>query len=113
MQGLEAELRGAALVVTCPGEVTFENTAEIRSFVDGKLAKEEYSIVVLDLSGVTFMDSSGIGTLVALNSKVYSGGKKFYLLSPTPQVLKTLELVKLSDFFDFINNPDELDLVSC
>lgn len=113
MQGLEAEMRGSALVITCEGEITFENTAEIRELVEGRMATEEYSAMVLDLSSVTFMDSSGIGTLVALDSKVYNCGKKLFLLSPTEQILKTLQLVKLSEFFDFISDPDELDLLSC
>jgi len=113
MQGLDAELRGEVLLITCPGEITFENTTELRAFVEGKLADKAYNALVMDLSGVPFIDSSGIGMLVALNSKVYSAGKKLYLLTPTEQVRKTLELVKLSSFFDFIVDPEELDLLSC
>ena len=112
MQGFEIEKIGSTLVLSCPGQVTFESVGTMRQVVEDALAAGDFTTLVVDLSHVTFLDSSGIGTLVALNSKVYSAEKKFYLLAPTEQVKKTLELVKLSDFFEFLEAREELDLVA-
>lgn len=112
MKGMGVKRIGSALVVSCRGDITFDNTAEIRRRVEEALAEADYSALVLDLSEVCFMDSSGIGTLVALNSKVYSVGKRLYLLSPAEQVLKTLEMVKLTEFFDIMKNKGDLDILT-
>lgn len=54
------------------------------------------SNVVVDLSGLTFMDSSGIAALVlARNRKLAKGGREFVLTRPREIVRKTLEIVGL------------------
>lgn len=111
MQGFEVEKIGSTLVLSCPSQVTFESVGTMRQVVEHAISTDDFTTLVVDLSGVTFMDSSGIGTLVALNSKVYSAEKKFYLLAPTEQVKKTLDLVRLSDFFEFLDTREEFDLV--
>jgi anti-sigma B factor antagonist len=62
----------------------------------------------MDLSRIRFMDSAGIGFLVAMNTRVQNGGGSFYLYKPSLQVTKTLELVQLIDFFEFCATEDEL-----
>lgn len=111
MKDIVIERQDDVLMVGLQGEVTFENTGDIRQRVESELAAGEHASLILDLSAVTFMDSSGIGTLVALNSKVYNSGKRLYLLSPAEQVLKTLEMVKLTEFFDIIKDESDLDIL--
>lgn len=111
MEQFTVEKLDGALVVHCTGPVTFEHTARLKELVESRLDGSDYRFLVADLSQVTFMDSSGIGTLVALNSKAFSSQKKFYLMAPTEQVRKTLDLVKLSDFFQFLAGPEDLELL--
>ncbi len=111
MQGIEVERKGSALVIHCQGQITFDNVNELKKIVENSIVEQDYSALVVDLSGVEFIDSSGIGVLVALNSRVYSAKRKFFLLSPTQQVMKTLELVKLSAFFDYLEELEDVDLI--
>jgi anti-sigma B factor antagonist len=61
---------GNAVVVKCAGLLTAENTPVLKNLVRGMIPQEKR--IVLDLSGVTTMDSSGLGTVVSL----YVTGKK-------------------------------------
>ncbi|MFO7818434.1 MAG: STAS domain-containing protein, partial [Desulfovibrionales bacterium] len=65
-----------------------------------------------DLSDIKFMDSSGIGFLVATNNKVKQSGRGFYLYMPSPQVIKTLKLVNLFSFFEILRDEDDLVAVT-
>ena len=47
--------------------------------------------LVLDLSGLTFMDSSGIAVIVKTNRKLCSCGGRMLIENPAPQPLKVLD----------------------
>ncbi|MDK2954562.1 MAG: anti-sigma factor antagonist [Desulfovibrionales bacterium] len=111
MEGIEIKIESNCLLVICRGEITIEVTGEMRQTVEDNLHSQTFEALVLDLSGVRFMDSSGIGSLVALNSKIKSSGKDFYILSPSDQVRKTLELVQLLSFFHIVDTKEELELL--
>ena len=53
--------------------------------------------VVVDLSGVTFMDSTGIGTLVEIANQLDDADGTFYVREPSRPVARLLEVSGLSD----------------
>jgi anti-sigma B factor antagonist len=53
--------------------------------------------IVLDLSEVTFIDSSGVGILVALSGDAEDAGVDFLLRDPSRRVWRILEVTGLSD----------------
>lgn len=54
---------------------------------------------LLDLSDVTFIDSTGVGFLIHLQKHLRATGLQLILLSPRPSTLKTLKLMRLDPFF--------------
>jgi anti-sigma B factor antagonist/stage II sporulation protein AA (anti-sigma F factor antagonist) len=55
--------------------------------------------VVLDVSGVTLVDSSGLGTLLSLANRARQGGGRLALIC-TPALAEVLEIARLADAFD-------------
>jgi N-acetylglucosaminyldiphosphoundecaprenol N-acetyl-beta-D-mannosaminyltransferase len=55
--------------------------------------------LALDLSGCTFVDSSGLGALVGLEKQARVQNARLLLLAPSPRVLTTLAAARLEDFF--------------
>ena len=51
--------------------------------------------VVLDLAGVTFMDSTAIGAILALAQRV--GGRGFILRYPQAEVARVFDIVRLGE----------------
>jgi len=56
--------------------------------------------VLLDLQGVTFIDSSGLGALVAALKMVRSAGGKLFICSVNDQVKMLFELTSMDRVFD-------------
>ncbi|MBG0775095.1 MAG: STAS domain-containing protein [Desulfovibrionaceae bacterium] len=108
MDNLRLTEKGNTLTVTISGEVTLDNTLEIKKRFDEVLERDRYASIILDLSGVTFIDSSGIGALVVFNTKVKTQGKLLFLFMPSDPVRKTLSLVQLVSFFDILDSEDDL-----
>lgn len=94
------------------GEITMEITQDFKHEMEKVLEDGKSSILVLDLSEVSFMDSSGIGFLVACNTRLQASGKSLVLFSPSSQVRKTLELVQLMEFFKVVETEQELDTLA-
>ncbi|SDB29503.1 anti-sigma B factor antagonist [Desulfonatronum thiosulfatophilum] len=93
------------------GKITYEITQKMKGEVEAQLLEMgEGTILVCDLSQVTFLDSSGIGCLVFLNNKMHQKGGSCCLYHPSDVVLKTLDLVQLTTFFDVVVN--ECDLIT-
>ena len=89
-----------------------EITQDFKHAVEKHLEDPSAATLVLDLSEVSFMDSSGIGFLVACNTRLQSSGKTLVLFKPSPQVRKTLNLVQLMQFFSVAESEQELDALA-
>jgi anti-sigma B factor antagonist len=57
----------------------------------------------LDLSALTFLDSSGLGALVALHKTLRSRNGTVRLLRPAANVRQVLELTRLHRVFEIVN----------
>lgn len=102
------DFRDGALWLILEGEVTMENIPPMKKAMDKALAKNDYKAVVIDLARVTFMDSSGISFLVLVHKRTREQDKYMYLLAPSVEVVKVLDLVGLSKLFSI--HPDEKSL---
>src|ERR1700688_4261983 len=85
---------GSNLVTRLSGKLSFET---VHSFIQ-TLRPEPAAYLVLDMSGVSFLDSAGVGALVSLFVHRRNLGKSFAIAGLTQQgmaVLQVAGLVKL------------------
>ena len=62
--------------------------------------------LILDLSKIDFVDSSGLGALVQLAKKVQSAGGKLQIVT-NPRVTQTVKLVRLEQFLALQTSVEE------
>lgn len=72
------------------------NANEMKSKLK-EVDRHEADQVFLDLSGVNFIDSSGIGVLLSFYKQMH---QQVVLRRPTPTVLSVLELLRLHRVFE-------------
>lgn len=98
---------GEHKIIVVSGEVDLYNVSELKkqlfSVTDGSC-----SSVVIDMSNVNYMDSSGIGALVAGQKKMKAHSGKFALMSVHDDVLNILKLATLDKFFKIYYDESEL-----
>lgn len=87
----------AQVLAVVRGEVDADNRDELGATVLDD--SERASKVVLDLSGLTFIDSSGIGELLRINQVVTERGQEFAIVNPSEQVMRILEMTGLTAHF--------------
>jgi len=104
VENLTIRRESDVLMLKYAGEITLEITGDFKRRLDTELGEGDVRAVVVDLSGVPFMDSSGIGLLVSINTRMRSSGKAFYLYQLSQPVERTLGLVQLLDFFQVLKD---------
>jgi anti-sigma B factor antagonist len=86
-------------VVDCDGRLVFgEESASLRDAVRSLLLMNKN--IVLNLGGVNYIDSGGLGTLVALYTTARNAGGAIRLASLTQRVGDLLQVTKLVTVFE-------------
>jgi anti-sigma B factor antagonist len=94
------------LVVDCVGRIVFgEESALLRETI--KKSVSENNRIVLNLGEVNYIDSGGLGTLVALRTTALNAGGTIKLTNLTKRVGDLLQVTKLLTVFDVYNSEAE------
>ena len=84
-------LENGTLRVFIIGEINHKNVAEMREKIDGKIRELSPEKVVLDLSQLTFMDSSGMGFIIGRNRVVQEIQAVLVIENPNTTIFKILK----------------------
>jgi len=82
--------------LTVRGDIDAHSVVELRAVLDGLPADEQ---VVVDMSGVGFMDSSGLGALLDHSLRVEGTGGSIRIANPSRPVHRVVEITGLSHVF--------------
>ena len=94
------------MVVYCSGRIVFgDETASLRETVKNLLG--ENLQLVLNLGGVSYIDSGGLGTLVGLYTSAKAAGGNVKLANLTQRVRDQLVLTKLVTVFEFYDSEEQ------
>jgi anti-sigma B factor antagonist len=93
-------------VVDCNGRIVFgEESALLRDTL--KQLIQEKNQIVLNLSGISYIDSGGLGTLVALYTTAQNAGGSLKLANLTQRVDDLLQVTKLLTVFEVYDSEDK------
>jgi len=84
------------------GRLTFECHQSFRTATDPLLDLAGLTQLQLDLSGVTYMDSSALGMLLVLREKAETRNMTVALLKPSPCVIAILKVVQFGKLFQIL-----------
>ena len=101
---LSIDIRSAAAsaagsVILVSGEVDVSNADELRSALDSCLGSDVTDVTV-DLAGVPYIDSTGIGVLVGAVHHAEEHGKRFSVVNAQPGVMRVMQLLGVDSEID-------------
>src|SRR4051812_49798505 len=88
-----------AIVIDVRGVLDAATVDALRAALLGTLAGDRPHTMVVDLTFVTFMDSMGIGALVAGHNAAREIGARFVLRNPSGFVHRQLRVTGLAELF--------------
>ncbi len=79
---------------------------DLVSLVNDAIEKEvRYGVI--DISGLRYINSSGIGVLITILTKLRNKGGEVFLLEPSESVQKLLIITKLNAIFNVVETAEE------
>ena len=107
---IESRKVGDVLVLDLDGKLTIAAGSAAHDAIAQALAAGETKIL-LDLEGVSVMDSSGVGELMASYTSAKNRGASLKLLKLAPRVGEVLRVTQLIGFFEAFDD-EKLALAS-
>jgi anti-anti-sigma factor len=95
-------------VISPTGVLDSTKAEEFRQTVN-QLLDDGADIILINLKDVTFIDSSGLGTLVVLLKQVRSLDRKLCICSINDQVRMLFELTSMDRVFDVYENQQSFE----
>src|SRR4249920_2610699 len=97
---------GARTVITVNGEIDVYTAPSLRERLNELVAAGQYDLVV-DMSGVDFLDSTGLGVLVGGLKRVRSHDGTLRLVCDQEKILKVFRITGLTKVFPIHPSLDE------
>lgn len=95
---LDTQERGDVTVVSIKGEVDLYTAPTLKEQIADLVASGKTSLAV-DLAGVEFMDSTGLGVLIGGLKRCKEAGGSLDLVAPREPVVKVLSITGLDKVF--------------
>ncbi len=85
-------VKGEVVSAYIEGELDHHTAAHIRKEIDSAVELNMPSLLVLDFSAVSFMDSSGIGLVMGRFRNLQPTGATMHITGTSPQIYKIMKL---------------------
>ena len=103
------ETKGDTLLVRVGGEIDHHSAVSVRTGIDEKITALRPGRVLLELSQVDFMDSSGLGLIMGRYALVQKLGGSLAVLDPSPAVLKIMRLAGMERMISVLKTKEKKD----
>lgn len=102
------EIKNDKLILRLSGDLIGEdNGASVVEVVNNAL-QQKVMLCIVDISGLRYINSSGIGVLITILTKFRNKGGEVYLMRPSESVQKLLVITKLNAIFQIVQSEEEV-----
>ena len=88
------------LILELIGEIDLQHSPEMRRLLQARAA-QRIPALLLDFTGVQYIDSSGLATLIEYYQTTQAFAGRIAVAGLTPRVRSIFELVRLNEVFPF------------
>ena len=100
---LETSVAERAVVIALRGELDLAGAAALEQEL-GRLDADPATTVVLDLSGVGFMDSSGLRVIAVASQRAQQLGRRLALVRGPDEVMRVFDITRMRERLDFVDD---------
>jgi len=103
---MATERTPTAIVVHCTGKITSDSIQQFKATVKPLLSESQ--TVVLDLTNVTYLDSSGLGAIVGLYISAKTARAQLKLINLNAHLKEIFSITRLGHIMAQGRDPDEV-----
>ena len=89
---VEINVTGEVVTAYLSGDLDHHTAKDMRESIDNAIELNMPSLLVLDFSGITFMDSSGIGLVMGRYRNLQKTGASLHISGASQSIYKVMKL---------------------
>jgi anti-sigma B factor antagonist len=102
------EIKNRILILRLQGDLIGENNGPAIIQQVNDAIQQQAMTCIVDISGLRYINSSGIGVLITILTKYRNKGGEVYLMKPSESVQKLLVITKLNAIFQIVQSEEEV-----
>lgn len=107
-ESLEMQVEENTAVLKLDGEVIFDNSNQLKENAKQKLSQnKDISRLIIDLSRVPYLDSSGVGVLLSLFKFMRSREGSLFIAEPNEKIKRVFDVTKMTEIIPVYNSLEE------
>ena len=103
---IEKEKYNDVVICTLKGEIDINSSPELRKTFNDILSENQKKVLV-DFSGISFIDSSGLATLIEILQRLKKIGGGLRFCNIADNIKNILEITKIIKLFEIFDNRQE------
>lgn len=104
----QTTVTGATAVLALTGELDVSGAELLEHEMERVTTDFEVATVVLDLRGLSFMDSTGLRLMVLADGRARAAGRELALVRGRPDVQRVFEITRMDERLRFVDDPAEV-----
>jgi anti-sigma B factor antagonist len=106
--GVETDELGDAVRIALTGDLDLSTAKRAEEAIIAAEQKRP-PVLLLDLRGLSFMDSTGLRVVVSADKRAKRDGRRTVIVQGPAAVRRVFEITRLDERLDMVDSPDELD----
>lgn len=106
------EIKSNTLVLRIAGDLIGEDSGTRLVEAVSEAVSHKVMTCIIDISGLRYINSSGIGVLITILTKFRNKGGEVYLMKPSKSVKRLLVITKLNAIFQVVQTEEEIITLS-
>jgi len=103
------QVEGQALIVTLRGELDLHTSPGFKdAMVHLFESHPTLSHLIMDVQGLTFVDSSGLGVILGRYRELQERGGRLYFVQANPQIKRILQMSGFQKISEFANSTSDV-----
>ncbi len=104
---VQTRTEGTSTLVTVGGDLDLQVAARVADEIAQAEAGQP-DLLVLDLSGLSFMDSAGMGVVAAAHARAVDVGRRFVVVRPPYSVRRAFELSNFNEMLEIVEDVESV-----
>ena len=104
---VDTQTTGRTIMLALHGELDLVSSPMLEAAFE-RAYELEFELIIVDLRGLEFMDSTGLHRLVAGQQRASQSGRRFALVRGGEQVQRLFDLTGIAEVLTIVDSPDEL-----
>lgn len=96
MANVRFQSAGETLYAYLAGEIDHDSARQLREQIEQRVDACMPTLLVLNMAGICFMDSSGVGLILGRQRQMQTSGGRLRVDSPPRQIQKILEIAQIT-----------------